>query len=666
MAKSTPEVTSIAPEVLAKYEPVIGLEVHVQLLTRTKIFCGCSTRFGDPPNTNVCPVCLGLPGTLPVLNKRAVEMAMRASLALNCTVHDHSRFARKNYFYPDLPKGYQISQYELPLATGGWLEVEVGGAKKRIGITRLHLEEDAAKNLHEGFSQSATKAYIDYNRCGTPLSEIVSEPDMRTPEEAYAYLTTLRQIMLYTGVSDCNMEEGSLRCDANVSVRLRGSKEFGTKVEVKNLNSFRFLQKALEYEIERHIGVLDSGGRLSQETRLWNQAEGHTVSMRSKEKAHDYRYFPEPDLLPVHVSSAWREEVRRTLPELPEAKRARFVSSYGITPYDAEVLTNTQALADYFEAAVKAGAPGKAAANWIQTEVLRGLKDCRKEITASPVSPAALAELVKLVESAKITGTVGKKVFATMFESGRTAAEIVAAEGLSAQVSDAAIEQAAREVIAKNPDNVAKYKSGNEGVFKFLVGQVMKATRGQANPQTVNDTLRRLLYPTLKEQHEKAVGDSFFDRYNEQQGTSYVFSREGKPPEPDLVYEDKTLGTVGVEITSTYLNEEEGKFVGQLSRGELKPGAVWTSGTISAGIDDFASQLLAAIQKKLGKTYSLSPTWLVVDFNCPLGQKSEAAEIVGKVAELIRSIEPMPFAQIWVVWQIPNVQPAQYEVFQVR
>ena len=294
------------------------------------------------------------------------------------------------------------------------------------------------------------------------------------------------------------------------------------------------------------------------------------------------------------------------------------------------------------------------------------MKDCRKEITASPVSPAALAELVKLVESAKITGTVGKKVFATMFESGRTAAEIVAAEGLSAQVSDAAIEQAAREVIAKNPDNVAKYKSGNEGVFKFLVGQVMKATRGQANPQTVNDTLRRLLYPTLKEQHEKAVGDSFFDRYNEQQGTSYVFSREGKPPEPDLVYEDKTLGTVGVEITSTYLNEEEGKFVGQLSRGELKPGAVWTSGTISAGIDDFASQLLAAIQKKLGKTYSLSPTWLVVDFNCPLGQKSEAAEIVGKVAELIRSIEPMPFAQIWVVWQIPNVQPAQYEVFQVR
>jgi aspartyl-tRNA(Asn)/glutamyl-tRNA(Gln) amidotransferase subunit B len=493
MAKSAPEATSIAPELLAKYEPVIGLEVHVQLLTRTKIFCGCSTRFGDPPNTNVCPVCLGLPGTLPVLNKRAVEMGMRAALALNCTVHDHSRFARKNYFYPDLPKGYQISQYELPLATGGWLEVEVGGAKKRIGITRLHLEEDAAKNLHEGFSQSATKAYIDYNRCGTPLSEIVSEPDMRTSDEAYAYLTTLRQIMLYTGVSDCNMEEGSLRCDANVSVRLRGSKEFGTKVEVKNLNSFRFLQKALDYEVERHIGVLESGGRLFQETRLWNQAEGHTVSMRSKEKAHDYRYFPEPDLLPVHVSSAWREEVRRSLPELPEAKRARFVASFGITPYDAEVLTSMQSLADYFESAVKAGAPGKAAANWMQTELLRYLKDAGKEIDASPVSPAALAELVKLVESAQITGAIGKKVFATMFESGRSAAEIVAAEGLGDRVSAAAIEQAAREVIAKNPDNVAKFKSGNEGVFKFFVGQVMKATRGQANPQAVNDILRKLL-----------------------------------------------------------------------------------------------------------------------------------------------------------------------------
>jgi len=493
MPKSAPAAASPAPEVLAKYEPVIGLEVHVQLLTRTKIFCSCSTRFGDPPNTNVCPVCLGLPGTLPVLNKRAVEMAMRASLALNCTVHDHSRFARKNYFYPDLPKGYQISQYELPLATNGHLEIAIAGARKRIGITRLHLEEDAAKNLHEGFSQSATKAYIDYNRCGTPLSEIVSEPDMRTPEEAYAYLTTLRQILLYTGVSDGNMEEGSLRCDANVSVRLHGASEFGTKVEVKNLNSFRYLQKALEYEIERHIAVLESGGRIAQETRLWNQVEGRTVSMRSKEKAHDYRYFPEPDLLPVHISSAWRDEVRRTLPELPEAKRARFVSAYGITPYDAEVLTSSQAMADYFESVVKAGAPGKTSANWMQTELLRGLKDSGKEIDASPIAPAALAELVKLVESGQITGAIGKKVFATMFESGRSAAVIVAAEGLAAQISDATIEQAAREVIAKNPDNVAKFKSGNEGVFKFFVGQVMKATRGQANPQAVNDILRKLL-----------------------------------------------------------------------------------------------------------------------------------------------------------------------------
>ncbi len=377
-------MASISPELLAKYEPVIGLEVHVQLLTNTKIFCGCSTRFGDAPNANTCPVCLGLPGTLPVLNKRVIEMASRASLALNCTVHEHSRFARKNYFYPDLPKGYQISQYELPLATGGWVEIELDGAKKRIGITRLHVEEDAAKNLHEGFSQSATKAYIDYNRCGSPLAEIVSEPDMRTPEEAYAYLTTLRQILLYTGVSDCNMEEGSLRCDANVSVRLRGTEQFGTKVEVKNLNSFRFLQKALEYEIERHIGVIESGGRIPQETRLWNQAEGHTVSMRSKEKAHDYRYFPEPDLLPVHVSAAWREEIRRTIPELPEAKRARFVSAYGVTPYDAEVLTSSQARADYFEAVTKAGASGKNAANWMQTELLRRLNDSGKEIECQP------------------------------------------------------------------------------------------------------------------------------------------------------------------------------------------------------------------------------------------------------------------------------------------
>jgi aspartyl-tRNA(Asn)/glutamyl-tRNA(Gln) amidotransferase subunit B len=503
MAKTTPEETSLSPEILAKYEPVIGLEVHVQLLTKTKIFCGCSTRFGDPPNTNVCPVCLGLPGTLPVLNKRAVEMAMRAALALHCNVHDHSRFARKNYFYPDLPKGYQVSQYELPLATGGWLEIEVAGlpaaagARKRIGITRLHLEEDAAKNLHEGFAQSATKAYIDYNRCGTPLSEIVSEPDMHTPDEAYAYLTTLRQIMLYTGVSDVNMEEGSLRCDANVSVRPRGSKEFGTKVEVKNLNSFRYLQKALEYEIERHIGVLESGGRIYQETRLWNQAESHTVSMRSKEKAHDYRYFPEPDLLPVHISAAWREEVLRTLPELPEAKRARFISAYGLSIDDANLLTETQQGADYFEAVVKSGADPKQTAGMMQrlTYLAETTADLEKKFVDKYGAVAAkhFGELIVMVVEGKITSANAKTVLAKMFGTGRSPAEVAAAEGFGAQVSDTAIEQAAREVIAKNPDNVAKFKSGNEGVFKFFVGQVMRATRGQANPQSVNEILRKLL-----------------------------------------------------------------------------------------------------------------------------------------------------------------------------
>jgi aspartyl-tRNA(Asn)/glutamyl-tRNA(Gln) amidotransferase subunit B len=492
MTRNAAEI-AIAPKVMAKYEVVIGLEVHVQLLTKTKIFCGCSTQFGDAPNVNTCPVCLGLPGTLPVLNKRAVELGMQAALALNCTVHEHSRFARKNYFYPDLPKGYQISQYELPLATDGHIDIEVGGVKKRVGITRLHLEEDAAKNLHEGFKDSATKGYVDYNRCGTPLAEIVSEPDMRAPEEAYAYLTTLRQIMLYTGVSDCNMEEGSLRCDANVSVRLKGAKELGTKVEVKNLNSFRFLVKALEHEIERHIGVIESGGKIFQETRLWHQAEGYTVSMRSKEKAHDYRYFPEPDLLPVHVSASWREAVKNALPELPAAKRDRFVASYGVTPYDAGVLTDSTDLAHYFEETAKAGAPGKAAANWMQTELLRRLNDSGKEITASPVTPEGLAGLIQLVEGGKITGAVAKKVFAKMFEDGRSAAQIVEAEGLAAQVSSDSLEQTAREVIDKNPDNVAKYKSGNEGVFKFFVGQVMKGTRGQANPQAVNDVLKKLL-----------------------------------------------------------------------------------------------------------------------------------------------------------------------------
>jgi len=493
MTKSAPSATRVSPEIGAAYEPVIGLEVHVQLKTATKIFCACSTRFGDPPNSNTCPVCLGLPGSLPVLNRRALELALRASLALNLSVQENSRFARKNYFYPDLPKGYQISMYELPLALAGWLEIDHDGARKRIGITRLHLEEDAAKNLHEGFPDSDRSSYIDYNRGGTPLAEIVSEPDLRSPTEAYAYLNALKQVLEYAEVSDCNMEEGSLRCDANVSVRRRGAEQFGTKAEVKNLNSFRYLQRALEYEIERQIGVLESGGRIAQETRLWDVSEGCTVPMRSKEFAHDYRYFPDPDLLPVRVEASWLAEVQRQMPELPEARRERFVSAYALSAYDAAVLTATRALADYFEAVVKAGAPAKPAANWISTELLRRLNDSGREIDASPVSPAALADLLRRVEAGSITGASGKKVFAAMFESGRSAEAIIAAEGLSQIQDTGEIERLCREVIEKNPDNVAKYRSGNEGVFKFFVGQVIRASRGQANPQLVNETLKRLL-----------------------------------------------------------------------------------------------------------------------------------------------------------------------------
>jgi aspartyl-tRNA(Asn)/glutamyl-tRNA(Gln) amidotransferase subunit B len=478
---------------LAKYEPVIGLEVHVQLATLTKVFCGCSTRFGDAPNTNTCPVCLGLPGSLPVLNRRALELAIRASLALHLEVQSISRFARKNYFYPDLPKGYQISQFELPLALRGWLEVEFEGARKRIGITRLHMEEDAAKNMHEGFADSATKTYIDYNRCGTPLVEIVSEPDMRAPEEAHAYLTALKQVLLYCEISDCNMEEGSLRCDANVSVRPRGQAKFGEKVEVKNLNSFRYLQRALEYEIRRQVDVLDSGGKVQQETRLWNVNGGRTESMRSKEFAHDYRYFPEPDLLPLHAPEEIVASVRKEMPELPDARRARFISQYGLTPYDAAVLTDSRALADYFEAVVSAGAAPKTAANWISTELLRRLNDAGSDITASRVSAAELAGVIAEVEAGRITAANGKKVFATMFETGRPAAEIIATEGFQKLDDTAEIERVCREVIEKNPDNVAKFRGGNEGVFKFFVGQVMRATRGQANPQTVNDIVRKLL-----------------------------------------------------------------------------------------------------------------------------------------------------------------------------
>ncbi|MGH9685051.1 MAG: Asp-tRNA(Asn)/Glu-tRNA(Gln) amidotransferase subunit GatB [Candidatus Acidiferrales bacterium] len=493
MNRTAQERSRIAPEVAARYEAVIGLEVHAQLQTKTKAFCACSTRFGDPPNSNTCPVCLGLPGALPVFNRKALELAMRASVALHGEIHERSQFARKNYFYPDLPKGYQISQYDLPLATGGWIDVEWKGEKKRIGITRLHMEEDAAKNLHEGFADSDRWSYIDYNRCGTPLVEIVSEPDIRTPAQAYEYLYALKQILEYADVSDCNMENGSLRCDANVSVRLRGAGKFGTKAEVKNLNSFRYLAHALEYEIERQIGELESGGKISQETRLWNVAAGCTEPMRSKGFAHDYRYFPDPDLLPVSAPESLVARVKGGMPELPDAKRARFQQEHGITAYDAGVLTATRALADYFEAAVRAGATAKSAASWISVEMLRRLNGAGKDIAACPVSAGALAELLAKIDAGEITAASGKKVFATMFETGKPAAEIIASGGLL-QITDAsAIENVARAIIAKSPENAAKYRSGNEGVFKFFVGQVMRETRGQANPQLVNEILKRVL-----------------------------------------------------------------------------------------------------------------------------------------------------------------------------
>jgi aspartyl-tRNA(Asn)/glutamyl-tRNA(Gln) amidotransferase subunit B len=496
MSGTTSATRAVTPEMMAKYEPVIGLEVHVQLKTKTKAFCACSTQFGNLPNSNTCPVCLGLPGALPVLNRAARDLAVRAALALGCKIQERSVFARKNYFYPDLPKGYQISQYELPLALEGSLEIEAEGAKKRIGITRVHMEEDAAKNLHEGFPDSDRWSYIDYNRCGMPLIEIVSEPDIRTPAEAYSYLTTLKQILEYTDVSDCNMEEGSLRCDANVSVRLRGAPKFGTKVEAKNLNSFRYLAHALEYEIERQIGVLESGGAITQETRLWNVAAGRTESMRTKEFAHDYRYFPDPDLLPVNAATTLVEQIRGEMPELPGAKRARFIQDYGLSAYDAGVLTSTRALASYFEAVVQAGANAKNAASWISVELLRRLNDAGKTIEECPVAPKALAELLGVVERGEITAASGKKVFSEMFDTGKKAAEIIAAGGMAQITDSGTIETIARAIVAKSPDNVAKYKSGNEGVFKFFVGQVMRETKGQANPQMVNDIVKRVLAET--------------------------------------------------------------------------------------------------------------------------------------------------------------------------
>ncbi len=485
--------TAIAENVLTKYEAVIGLEVHVQLATKTKIFCSCPVEFGAPPNTNVCPVCLGLPGALPVLSRQAVELAIGAALALRCRVNSFSRFARKNYFYPDLPKGYQISQYDQPLAEHGYLDIFTSSGKKRIGITRLHMEDDAGKSLHEGFKDSDRYTYVDLNRSGTPLIEIVSEPDMRSPEEAYAYLTELKQIMQYIGVSDCDMEKGQLRCDANVSVRLRGATKFGTKAEVKNLNSFRFLKMALEHEIERQIQILESGGQVVQETRLFNPDTGETAGMRSKEQAHDYRYFPEPDLVPLRVSEHWLHKVRHSLPELPQDRRDRFVKEYGLREYDAQVLTLTRAIGDYFEAAVKAGGDARLTANWVTVDLMGLLKAAGKDISESPVPPEHLGELVALIAKGDLSGKLAKEILPKMFETGESAAAIMDREGLR-QISDtAALEKIIDEVLAANPKQVAQYRSGKTAVLGFFVGQVMKASRGQANPAAVNELLKRKL-----------------------------------------------------------------------------------------------------------------------------------------------------------------------------
>ncbi|MEO5922890.1 MAG: Asp-tRNA(Asn)/Glu-tRNA(Gln) amidotransferase subunit GatB [Bryobacteraceae bacterium] len=484
---------SLAPpdaSVIARYEPVIGLEVHCQLATRTKIFCGCATGFGAAPNTNVCPVCLGLPGALPVLNKQAVEFAIQAALALNCTINPVSVFARKNYFYPDLPKGYQISQFDKPLAEHGYVDIEVGGVKKRIGITRIHMEDDAGKSVHDGFKDSDKYTYVDLNRSGTPLIEIVSEPDIRSADEAHAYLTELKQVLQYVGVSTCDMEKGHLRCDANVSVMPKGADKFGTKAEVKNLNSFRFLKLAVDQEIERQIGIVESGGRIVQETRLFNPSTGETVTMRSKENAHDYRYFPEPDLVPLKISEAWKERTRAVMPELPSSRRSRFIHEYGLREYDAQVLTAERPTSEYFEKVVTASDDARAAANWVMGDLAALLKDSEKEISESPISAENLGRLIQLIADGKISGKIAKELLPKMAESGDSPDVLVEREGLSQISDEGALVKIIDEVIAANPKQLEQYRAGKTTVIGFFVGQVMKASRGQGDPAVVNKLLK--------------------------------------------------------------------------------------------------------------------------------------------------------------------------------
>lgn len=474
-----------------EFEAVIGLEVHCQLRTNSKIFCQCSTDFGAPPNTHTCPVCLGMPGVLPVLNKKVVEYALRLALATNCTINTRNVFARKHYFYPDLPKGYQISQYELPIAEHGWVEIETPmGGKRRIGITRIHMEEDAGKLIHD---ETRPVSYVDLNRTGTPLLEIVSEPDIRTPEEAGEYLKRLRELVRYLGISDGNMEEGSLRCDANISLRPKGEKGFGTKAELKNMNSFKHVQRALEYEIRRQSALLLDGKEVIQETRLWDEARGVTLPMRGKEEAHDYRYFPDPDLVPLEIDHGWIESVREGLPELPQAKRARFCVQYGLSHEDAMVLTSSRELADFFEEAVAGFNDAKKVANWIMVELMKFLNQDGIEIQECRVTPGHLAELLKLMDQGVISGKMAKEILEKVYETGTSPVEIVEREGLS-QVSDEdTLRAVCQEVVDENPREVEKYRAGKKKVIGFLVGQVMRKTKGKANPKRVNEILGELL-----------------------------------------------------------------------------------------------------------------------------------------------------------------------------